>query len=67
MNLLKKLNDIKTKIHIAQKNSGYRHKVEIVGVTKTKPFSYIKDSYLAGIRSIGENSVQEAAKKFGSF
>ena len=67
MKLLKKINDIKTKIHTAQKKSGYKHKVEIVGVTKTKPFSFIEDSYLAGIRSIGENRVQEAEKKFGSF
>ena len=67
MNLLKKINDIKTKIHTAQKKSGYKHRVEIVGVTKTKPFSFIEDSYLAGIKSIGENRVQEAEKKFGSF
>jgi len=67
MSLLKKINDIKTKIHTAQKKSGYKHRVEIVGVTKTKPFSYIEDSYLAGIRSIGENRVQEADEKFGSF
>ena len=67
MNLLKKINDIKTKIYTAQKKSGYRHEVEIVGVTKTKPFSYIEDSYLAGIRSIGENRIQEAGEKFGSF
>ena len=67
MDLLKKINEIKTKIHTAQKKSGYNHKVEIVGVTKTKPFSCIEDSYLAGIRSIGENRVQEADEKFGSF
>ena len=67
MNLLNKINDIKTTIHTAQKKSGYKHRVEIVGVTKTKPFSYIEDSYLAGIRSIGENRVQEAVEKFGSF
>mgnify|MGYP001578755355 CR=1 FL=1 len=67
MTLIEKINQINTKIQLAQEKSRYNHGVEIVGVTKTKPFSYIESSYLVGIRSIGENRVQEAQEKFGSF
>ena len=67
MNLRKKLKGIKSNISSAQEKVGIDHPVEIVGVTKTHPFSFIEASYEAGIRSIGENRVQEASTKFESF
>ena len=67
MNLKEKLIEICSNIKTAQERSGYDHPVEIVGVTKTHPFSYIEESYKVGLRSIGENRVQEAEEKFGTF
>ena len=67
MNLKEKIEELHFKINSAQRKNGLNHQVEIVGVTKTKPFSYIEDSYAAGLRHIGENRIQEAEGKFGSF
>ena len=67
MNLKEKLKGIRSNISSAQEKVGIDHPVEIVGVTKTYPFSFIEASYEAGIRSIGENRVQEASTKFESF
>ena len=67
MNLKEKLKGIRSNIWSAQEKVGINHPVEIVGVTKTYPFSFIEASYEAGIRSIGENRVQEASTKFESF
>ena len=67
MNLKEKLKGIRSNIFLAQEKVGIDHTVEIVGVTKTHPFSFIEASYEAGIRSIGENRIQEASTKFESF
>jgi len=67
MNLKEKVEELYFKINSAQRKSGLNHQVEIVGVTKTRPFSYIEESYAAGLRHIGENRIQEAESKFGSF
>ena len=67
MILKEKLSFVKTKIKQAQKRSNFNNKVEIVGVTKTQPFNTIVESYKLGIRSVGENRVQEAEGKFKSF
>jgi len=67
MTLKEKLVEICSNIKAAQDRSELDHFVDIVGVTKTHPFSYIEESYRAGLRSIGENRIQEAEKKFGSF
>jgi pyridoxal phosphate enzyme (YggS family) len=67
MNLKEKIEELHTKINLAQRKNGLNHQVEIVGVTKTKPFLYIEESYAAGLRHIGENRIQEAESKFGSF
>ena len=67
MNLKEKLKGIRSNISLAQEKVGIDHTVEIVGVTKTHPFSFIEASYEAGIRSIGENRIQEASTKFESF
>ena len=67
MNLKEKIEELYSKINSAQRKSGLNHQVQIVGVTKTRPFSFIEESYVAGLRHIGENRVQEAESKFGSF
>ena len=67
MNLNEKVKEIYSRINAAQQKNGLNHQVEIVGVTKTRPFSYIEESYNAGLRHIGENRIQEAATKFVSF
>ncbi len=67
MSLTIKLEEIRFNIAHAQEKSGTQSPVEIVGVTKTHPFSFIEESYRAGLRSIGENRVQEANVKFESF
>ena len=67
MNLNEKVEEIHYRINAAQQKNGLDHQVEIVGVTKTRPFSYIEESYNAGLMHIGENRIQEAATKFVSF
>ena len=67
MNLNEKVKEIYSRINAAQQKNGLNHQVEIVGVTKTRPFSFIEESYNAGLRHIGENRIQEAAIKFVSF
>ena len=67
MSLVTKLEEIRFNIARAQEKSGTQSLIEIVGVTKTHPFSVIEESYEAGLRSIGENRIQEAGTKFESF
>ena len=67
MNLKQKVEELYFKINAAQKKNGLSHQVEIVGVTKTRPFLFIEESYSAGLRHVGENRIQEAENKFGSF
>jgi pyridoxal phosphate enzyme (YggS family) len=67
MSLTKKLEEIRFNIARAQEKSGSQNPIEIVGVTKTHPFSFIEESYRVGLRSIGENRIQEANIKFESF
>ena len=67
MNLKEKVEEINSRINAAQQKNGLNHQVELVGVTKTRPFSYIEQSYSVGLRHIGENRIQEAMKKFVSF
>ena len=66
MNLKDKLNLINLDILSAKKKAGLNHDVEVIGVTKTHLPSVIKNAYKNGIRTIGENRVQEAEKKFQS-
>ena len=58
MTLKENLEKVSSNIRAAQLRSGFDHPVEIVGVTKTHPFSYIEESFKVGIRSIGENRIQ---------
>ena len=67
MNLKQKVEELYFKIKAAQQKNGLSHQVEIVGVTKTRPFLFIEESYSAGLRHVGENRIQEAENKFGSF
>jgi len=67
MNLEAQIRSIESRIVLAQKKSDFNHPVQIVAVTKTHPFQSIKEAYDAGIKSIGENRVQEASQKFESF
>ena len=67
MGLKDKLKLVKENILNSQNKVERNSKVEIIAVTKTHPFKTIEDSYQAGFLSIGENRVQEASDKFGSF
>ena len=64
MTFEEKLLLIKQKINEAKKRSKYKNPIEIVAVTKTKPVDSIITAFNFGIKSIGENKVQEAEKKF---
>ena len=62
MTIKENLNIVQEKIEKSKYSENQN--VEIVAVTKTHPFSCIKECYEAGIRFIGENKIQEAAEKF---
>ena len=60
MNLKEKVEILHSKINSAQRKNGLNHKLEIVGVTKTRPFSYIEESYMLCIKGvmIGQNLLE---------
>ncbi|MFQ6603942.1 MAG: YggS family pyridoxal phosphate-dependent enzyme [Fidelibacterota bacterium] len=62
--LTERLARIQATIATAQRRSGHTNPVEIIAVTKTHSAATIEDIYRAGLRTIGENRVQEAARKF---
>ena len=64
MTIADNLRDIHDHIESAKTRKGTNQAVKIIAVTKTHPFSIINTCYNNGIRSIGENRVQEAIKKF---
>ena len=64
MTIAENLRDIQAHIESAKTRKGTNQAVKIIAVTKTHPFSIINTCYNNGIRSIGENRVQEAIKKF---
>ena len=64
MTIADNLRDIQAHIESAKTRKGTNQAVKIIAVTKTHPFSIINTCYNNGIRSIGENRVQEAIKKF---
>ena len=67
MSLKDMIKSIQSKIESAQKRGGFSHPVQLIAVTKTHPFSLIKECSDAGITDIGETRIQEASKKFASF
>ena len=64
MTIADNLRDIHAHIESAKTRRGTNQAVKIIAVTKTHPFSILNACYNNGIRSIGENRVQEAIKKF---
>ena len=64
MTIADNLRDIRAHIESAKTRRGTNQAVKIIAVTKTHPFSIINACYNNGVRSIGENRVQEAIKKF---
>lgn len=64
MTIADNLIDIRAHIESAKTRRGTNQAVKIIAVTKTHPFSILNACYNNGIRSIGENRVQEAIKKF---
>ena len=67
MSLSNNLETIYHKIEKAKIRGGVNRPVQLIAVTKTHPFSIINESYAMGIRSIGENRIQEAHSKFEDF
>ena len=67
MSIKENIESIEKKIQAAKRRSGCKQNVEIIAVTKTRPFSIIEEVYRDGLFSIGENRVQEAETKFKSF
>tara|TARA_Y100000588_G_C14216592_1_gene909105 strand:+ start:614 stop:1300 length:687 start_codon:yes stop_codon:yes gene_type:complete len=67
MSLNEKLEQIRKKIFSAQKKGDFNHPVQIIAVTKTRPFQIIKDCYSANLSAVGENRIQEAVEKFKNF
>jgi len=67
MSLSDNLEKIYHKIENAKNRSGLNRSVQLIAVTKTHPFSSIEECYALGIKTIGENRIQEALQKFNSF
>lgn len=67
MSIQNNLEIVYQKIERAKERGGLNHPVQLIAVTKTHPFSVIEECYSLGIRTIGENKIQEASNKFESF
>lgn len=64
MILIDKVESVKERIANAQQRSGNNSTVEIIAITKTHPPELISEVVDIGLKSIGENRVQEAEDKF---
>ena len=64
MSLKENLTTLQSQIRTASKLKGDGREVKLIAVTKTRTVQTIKDVYRCGIKSIGENRVQEADSKF---
>ena len=67
MSLKENLSIAKDQIRSAERKAAHGQKVKLVAVTKTRDFKTINKAYECGVKSIGENRVQEAELKFESF
>ncbi len=67
MSLENNLKQVLKKIEASKKKSNQGQKVELVAATKTREISIIEECYHLGIKTIGENRIQEAEKKFSYF
>jgi uncharacterized pyridoxal phosphate-containing UPF0001 family protein len=67
MNIEKNLHHIVDTIEKTKQENELNYDITIVAATKTQPFSLIEKIYSLGINNIGENRIQEAVSKFGTF
>ena len=67
MNLEKNLKQVLEKIESSKKKSSWGQSVELIAATKTREISTIEECYQLGIKTIGENRVQESEEKFSYF
>ena len=67
MNIEKNLHHIVDTIEKTKQENELSYDITIVAATKTQPFSLIEKIYSLGINNIGENRIQEAVSKFGTF
>ena len=67
MSLENNLKQVLEKIEASKKKSNQGQKVELVAATKTREISIIEECYHLGIKTIGENRIQEFEKKFSYF
>jgi hypothetical protein len=64
MTVATRLAEIEERIEAACRRAGrHRRDVTLIGVTKTFPASIVAEGIAAGLRTLGENRVQEAAGK----
>ena len=67
MSLEKNLKHVLENIESSKKKSSWGQSVELIAATKTREISTIEECYQLGIKTIGENRVQESEEKFSSF
>ena len=67
MILEQNLKKVLDKINNAKNKSNWGQQVELIAATKTRNISTIKELYNLGVKTIGENRIQEAEKKFLEF
>ena len=67
MSLKENLTALENQTRSTSKLTSNGREVKLIAVTKTRSFQTIKKAYECGIKSIGENRVQEAELKFESF
>ena len=67
MNLEKNLKQVLENIASSKKKSSWGQSVELIAATKTRELSTIEECYQLGIKTIGENRVQESEEKFSYF
>jgi len=66
LSLEKNLKQILENIESSKKKSSQGQSVELIAATKTQESSTIEECYQLGIKTIGENRVQESEEKFSS-
>ena len=67
MSLEKNLKQVLENIESSKKKSSWGQSVELIAATKTREISTIEECYQLGIKTIGENRVQESEEKFSYF
>ena len=67
MSLEKNLKQVLENIESSKKKSSWGQSVELIAATKTRELSTIEECYQLGIKTIGENRIQESEEKFSYF